>query len=130
MPPEERFVARFAAEPPQDPLPYGRWADTLQGEFMAACLRVDAEGADLGEAGSMKFVWGVPLLRGGTIATAELAGLTVDQCRVTENRFTLIAPDAYRSDYLEIALWDSKAGELARESLYEEDGDDEESEGT
>ena len=25
MPPEERFVPRFAAEPPQDELPYGRW---------------------------------------------------------------------------------------------------------
>ena len=36
MPPEERIVARFAAEPPQDPLPYGSWADTLQAEFLAA----------------------------------------------------------------------------------------------
>jgi hypothetical protein len=208
VPPEERFVARFAAEPPQDPLPYGRWADTLQAEFMAACLKIETEGQDLGETGSMTWfpdrtwagrtfvpatsrtstgldlygyvsftpgdadnepseffgwadftdevadrhpewkmdlceevvggwrgengevaamtlVWGVPLLRGGTIATAELAGLTVDQCRVTENRFTLLAPDAYRSDYLEIALWDSKAQELARESLYEEDDEDE-----
>ena len=53
MPPEERFVARFAAEPPQDPLPYGRWADTLQAEFLAACLRIDSEGQELGEAGSM-----------------------------------------------------------------------------
>ena len=26
MPPEDRFVPRFAAEPPQDLLPYGRWA--------------------------------------------------------------------------------------------------------
>src|ERR671928_240234 len=50
MPPEERIVCRFAAEPPQGPLPYGRWADRLQAEFLAACLRVDAEGADLGEA--------------------------------------------------------------------------------
>jgi hypothetical protein len=209
MPPEERFVARFAAEPPQDPLPYGRWADTLQGEFLAACLRVDAEGADLGEPGSMTWfpdrtwggrtfvpatsrtstglelfgyvsfapgdaenepgefyswadftdetadrhpewkmdlceevvggwrgevgevaamtlVWGVPLLRGGAIATAELAGLAVDQCRIAEDRFTLLAPDAYRSDYLEIALWDASGSELARESLYEEDDDDSE----
>ena len=28
MPPEDRFVPRFAAEPPQDLLPYGRWAQT------------------------------------------------------------------------------------------------------
>jgi len=209
VPPEDRFVARFSAEPPQDPLPYGRWADTLQGEFLAACLRIEAEEEDLGEAGSMTwfpdrtwagrtfipatsrtstgldlygyvsftpgdadrepadfyawadftdevadkhpewkmdlceeviggwrgengevaamtFVWGVPLLRGGAMATAELAGLTVDQCRVTEDRFTLLAPDAYRSDYLEIALWDASTSELARESLYEDDGEDDE----
>ena len=30
MPPEERFVPRFAAEPPQEGLPYGRWAERLQ----------------------------------------------------------------------------------------------------
>src|SRR5918999_2740792 len=51
MPPEERFVCRFAAEPPQGPLPYGRWAETLQAEFLEACLRIDSEGAELGEAG-------------------------------------------------------------------------------
>ena len=208
MPPEERTVARFAAEPPQDPLPYGRWADTLQAEFLAACLKIDSEGQELGEAGSMTWfpdrtwagrtfvpvtsrtangldlfgyvsyvpgesgdqpsdfyswadftdetsdrhpewkmdlceeviggwrgengevaamtlVWGVPIVRGGAIATGELAGLTVDQCKVTENRYTLIAPDAYRGDYLEIALYHISGSELARESLYEDDGEDE-----
>ena len=53
MPPEDRFVVRFGAEPPQDPLPYGRWADTLQAEFLAAALRIDTEGTELGDAGSM-----------------------------------------------------------------------------
>ena len=216
MPPEERFVCRFAAEPPQGPLPYGRWADTLQAEFLAACLRVDSEGQELGEAGAitwfpdrgwagrtyvpatartaggyeyygyvsftpgdpdadgedaepsdfyawadftdetaennpdwridlaeevvggwrgeggrvaaMTLVWGVPLLRGGTAATAELGGLTVDQCALTEDRFTLLAPDAYREDYLEVALWDARGEELTRESLYEEDEDEEDGE--
>jgi len=37
MPPEDRFVPRFAAEPPQDLLPYGRWSQTLTAEFLAAC---------------------------------------------------------------------------------------------
>ena len=50
MPPEERFVCRFAAEPPQEALPHGAWAQTLQAEFLGACLRIDAEGQDIGEA--------------------------------------------------------------------------------
>jgi hypothetical protein len=75
----------------------------------------------------MTLVWGVPMVRGGATATAELAGLTVDQCKVTENRFTLLAADAYRGDYLEIALYDGSASELARESLYEDDGEDDDS---
>jgi hypothetical protein len=205
MPPEDRFVCRFAAEPPQDPLPYGRWADTLQAEFLAACLKIDTEGTELGDPGELKWfpdrtwagrtfvpvtsrtangldlfgyvsyvpgedgaepgdfyswadftdetsernpdwkmdlceeviggwrgengevaamtlVWGVPMVRGGAIATAELAGLTVDQCVLASDRYTLIAPDAYRGDYLEIALWGMSGNELARESLYEDDG--------
>ena len=44
MPPVERFVCRFAAEPPQEALPHGAWAQTLHAEFLAACLRIDAEG--------------------------------------------------------------------------------------
>jgi hypothetical protein len=50
--------------------------------------------------------------------------LTVDQCTVAEERFTLLAPDAYREDYLEVALYDHKGNQLARESLYEDDGED------
>jgi hypothetical protein len=207
MPPEERFVCRFAAEPPQGPLPYGRWAEILQAEFLAACLKIDAEGEDLGEAGELSYypdrtwsgrtyvpvtarsttgfelygyvsftpgddadepsdfygwadftdvladdhpewkmdlteevvggwrgeqgkmaamtlVWGRPLIDGGTVVTAELARLTVDQCLVEDERFTLLAPDAYRDDYLEVALYDRKGSQLARESLYEDDGED------
>jgi hypothetical protein len=207
MPPEDRFVCRFAAEPPQDPLPYGRWAETLQAEFLQACLRVDADGEDLGEAGepvwfpdrtwsgrtyvpvsarsstgfelfgyvsftpgeedeepadfyawadftdetadkhpdwrvdlteevvggwrgeggkvaAMTLVWGRPLFDGAVVATAELARLTVDQSAIAEGRFTLLAPDAYRGDYLEVALYDAKGSQLARESLYEDDGED------
>jgi hypothetical protein len=207
MPPEDRFVCRFPAEPPQGPLPYGRWAETLQGEFLAACLRIDAEDEDIGEAGephwfpdrtwagrtyvpvttrsstgyelygyvsftpgdegeepadfyawadftdntvddnpdwrmdltdeviggwrgeqgkvaAMTLVWGRPLVDGSTVATAELARLTVDQCAIEDERFTLLAPDAYRGDYLEVALYDRKGNQLARESLYEDDGED------
>ena len=215
MPPEERFVCRFAAEPPQEGLPSGRWATTLQAEFLAACLRIetdpedevdigeigplayypdrtwtgrtyipitartstgldvfghvsyvppqpDADDPDLrdphdfvaaadytdetaeanpdwkldlcdeviggwrGESGrvaAMTLVWGRALTGGGAIATAELAGLAVDQCTLADDRFTLIAPDNYKSDFLEIQLWDRSGRELARESLYEDDGE-------
>ena len=74
----------------------------------------------------MTLVWGRPLLAGGRVATAELADLAVDQCELIEERFTLIAPDDYRGDLLEIKLFGSKGQELARESLYAGDDEDEE----
>jgi hypothetical protein len=70
-------------------------------------------------------VWGRPLVDGGAIVTAELADLAVDQCPLVEGRFTLIAPDAYRGDTLDVKLFDARGRELARESLYEEDDEDE-----
>src|ERR687893_319127 len=166
MPPVERFVCRFAAEPPQEALPHGSWAQTLQAEFLAACLRIDADGQDLGVAAEpsdfasradfteetaernpdwridvceevvgrwrgeggrsadMTLVWGVPLLSRAIVATAELAGLAVDQCALVDDRFTLVAPDNYRGDFLDVKLWDADGRELASESLYVDDEDD------
>ena len=215
MPPTERYVISFAAEPPQEALPYGRWADTLRDHFLTACRDIVTEDEDLGDAGDlawfpdrsyagrtyvpavartttgyelfgfvsfteggeqggrgpvdfetradytsetaetnpewkldindevvaqwrgeqghvadMTLVWGVPMIPGGAVVTAELANLAVDQCAVIEERFTLLAPDNYRSDLLEIKLWDKGGSELASESLYvdddDEDGKDEE----
>jgi hypothetical protein len=207
MPPTDRFVISFAAEPPQEPLPYGRWADTLAGHFRTAVRELEAEGepigqldteiawfpdrtyagrtyvpavartaggyevlgfvsfaegeqgpsdfqarvdftSDLAEANPdwkldlndevianwrgeqgktahMRLVWGAPLVPGGAIVTAELANLAVDQCELIEDRFTLIAPDDYRGDVLEIKLWSRSGDELASESFYddEEEGD-------
>jgi hypothetical protein len=207
VPPVERFVPRFAAEPPREGLPYGRWAERLGRELLAACLDLAETHEDLGEleeivwypdrswhgrtyvpatastsggyelfgyvryvpAGeeegepselsaqadftdqtaaanpqwtldlcdevigrwrghggeeaAMTLVWGRPLVAGGSVVTAELADLAVDQCELLENRFTLIAPDDYRHDLLEIKLWSPKGKQLASESLYE--GDDE-----
>jgi hypothetical protein len=208
VPPEDRFVPRFAAEPPQDLLPYGRWAERLQEEFLAACLRVDTEGEELGDPGdvvwypdrtwhgrtfvpataptstglelfgfvsyahggdgeepgdfhseadvtgdtaeanpdwaidlcdevigtwrgeqgkaaAMTLVWGRPMVEGAVVATAELAGLVVDQCVLVEGRFTLVAPDDYRGDTLDVKLFDRRGGEVASESLYTDDEDDE-----
>jgi hypothetical protein len=201
--PTDRLVCRFAAEPPQDLLPYGRWAERLGEEFLAACLRVETDGVELGEPGevawypdrtwhgrtyvpatvdtaggyqlfgyvcfvpgdeggqpddfdavadftdetaarnpdwkldlcdevvgrwrgedgreaSMTLVWGVPLKGEGSLVTADLAGLTVDQCVLMEGRFTLLAPDDYRNDTLEIKLYNRRGEVVAEESLYEE----------
>ena len=205
MPPEPRLVPRFAAEPPQDPPPYGRWEERLREEFLSAARQLDGP-EDLGEpdgivwypdrswhgrsyvpataatsggyelfgyvrylvgggergeviasvdfteetaernpdwkldlcdevigswrgeggaVAAMTLVWGRPLVSGGAIATAELAGLAVDQCELLDERFTLIAPDDYRQDLLDIKLFDSAGRELASESLYDaEDEDD------
>ena len=202
MPPTDRFVCCFAAEPSQEGIPYGRWAERLGQEFLAACLAVESEGEDLGEPGdilwypdrtwngrtyvpatsrtttnlelfgyvsfapglddgepedfaavadftdetaeanpdwqldlcdevlggwrgeqgnvaAMTLVWGRALVARGAVVTAELAGLVVDQAPVADGRFTLVAPDDYRGDTLEVLLWDARGNELARESLYD-----------
>jgi hypothetical protein len=209
MAPTDRFVPRFAAEPPQEGTPYGRWAHRLSDAFYRACDEVDADGEDLGEPGEITFypdrtyagrtyvpataptstglelfghvsfapaaegdepsdiaatadftaetaernpdwsldlsddviatwrgeegrvaqvtlVYGRPLRGAGAIVTAELADLAVDQCTLVEDRFTLIAPDDYRADTLEVKLFDTRGREVASESLYEDDGEDEE----
>ena len=38
----------FAPEPPQEPLPYGRWAEALAGHFLEAAGRIETD-EDLGE---------------------------------------------------------------------------------
>jgi len=70
-------------------------------------------------------VYGRPLRGAGAIVTAELADLAVDQCALVEDRFTLIAPDDYRADTLEVKLFDTRGREVARESLYEETDEEE-----
>jgi hypothetical protein len=54
MPPEERPIPRFVAEPPQEALPYGRWADALGDRFLEACRRIDSD-EDLGEPGAINW---------------------------------------------------------------------------
>ncbi len=76
-----------------------------------------------GARAQMTLVWGTPLVDGAAIATAELGGritVTVDQCPLADNRFTLIAPDDYRGDTLTVVAWDARNREVARESLYDE----------
>jgi len=43
---------------------------------------------------------------------------------LAEGRFTLLAPDDYRGDTLEIAAFERGGREVARESLYAEDDEE------
>ena len=54
MPPSERPIPAYIAEPPQEALPYGRWAEALTGHFRAACEAIDAD-EDLGEIGEPRW---------------------------------------------------------------------------
>jgi hypothetical protein len=61
VPPEDRPIPRFAAEPPQEGLPYGRWADALAAQFLEACRDIQSD-EDLGEPGDVSWfpdrTWG------------------------------------------------------------------------
>jgi hypothetical protein len=77
--------------------------------------------AEGGGVASMTLVWGRALVPGGSVATAELGELTVDECRLAGDCFTLLAPDDLNGNLLEVRLYDATGGELARESLYAEE---------
>ena len=79
-----------------------------------------------GKAAAMTLVWGRPLVDGGAVVTGELADLAVDQCPLLEGRFTLLAPDDYRGDTLDVKVFDRRGSELAHESLYTEDDEEDE----
>jgi len=49
MPPEQRPIPRFIAEPAHDALPYGRWADQLRSLFMDAVGEIDTDGEEIGK---------------------------------------------------------------------------------
>jgi hypothetical protein len=203
MPPSERPIPRFLAEPPQEGLPYGRWAELLAERFREACAAIDTD-EDIGEAqditwfpdrtyggrtyvpattptstgyeiygfvsftrehegaeatgfdayadftdetaeanpdwqldlsdqelgpwrgpqgrrGEVTLAWGVALVANGAVATAELGPTTTDQCVLVEDRFTLVSLDNYTGDFLEVKLYGERGGELASESLYEDE---------
>jgi hypothetical protein len=41
VPPTDRPLPRFVAEPPHELEPYGRWAERLAETFLATCARID-----------------------------------------------------------------------------------------
>jgi hypothetical protein len=206
MPPDERPIPRFIAEPAQEALPYGRWSETLGSHFLEACRLIETD-EDLGEPGDIAWfpdrtwggrtyvpataptsngyelfgyvsytrehegaeatdfaaladwtdetaeanpdwqldlsdqelatwrgpqgrrgeitlVWGVAITQNGVVVTSELGPTTTDQCALVEDRFTLISLDNYTGDYIEIKLWGAGGGEVASESLYEEEDEE------
>jgi len=213
MPELERFLPRYAAEPPQETAPYGRWAQRLTEAFLAAAREIELDpeeewpeegvgepgdprwfpdrtwhgrtfvpvstrtstGLELyghvryvpadadneprglegeadvtaevaesnpdwridlceavvgswrgdGDTAAMTLVWGRPLVDGGAEALALLDGIVVDRCTIRDGAFTLLAPDDYQGDTLEISVLDAKGREVARESLYADDDEDE-----
>jgi len=74
-----------------------------------------------GGVASMTLVWGRALVSGGSVATAELGELTVDECPLSGDSFTLLAPDDLDGKLLEVRLYGPAGDELARESLYAEE---------
>ncbi len=201
MPPSERPIPRYIAEPPQEPLPYGRWEEALVERFVAACRAIEtdeelgepsqvvwfpdrsiggrtyvpasaststgfevfgfvsyarehsgAEATDFdaradytdetveanpewtldlrdeeigpwrgqeGRTGEVALVWGDALVNGGVVATAELGPTTTDQCKLVDDRFTLVSLDNYTGDLVAVKLWGPRGDELASESLYD-----------
>ena len=63
-----------------------------------------------------------------TLATAELGPTTTDVCELLDGRFTLVSLDDYTGDYVEVRLYGAGGRELARESPYAEEGDEDEDE--
>ena len=76
---------------------------------------------DRGQVAAMTLIWGVPFERRGRLVTAQLGPTTVDETEVVGERFTLLAPDAYDDEYLDVVLADGAGNELVRESLYEDE---------
>lgn len=74
-----------------------------------------------GSVASMTLVWGRSMVSGGSVATAELSEQTVDQCALSGDHFTLLAPDDFAGMLLEVRLYSADGEELARESLYAEE---------
>lgn len=85
--------------------------------------------ADGDRGGDVTLIWGTPLVRGAIAATAELAGEVVDQAAVNDGRFTLLAVDAVEgfgdAVFLDVKLWDRRLREVAAESLYADEDEDE-----
>ena len=74
MPPAERPLPCYAAEPPQEPLPYGRWGEALGEHFRVAAAGIETD-EELGEPGDITWfpdrTWGGRTYVPATAPTSE-----------------------------------------------------------
>lgn len=72
MAPSSRPIPMFAAEPPQEPLPYGRWGEALAEHFIRAAGKIETD-QELGEPGDVTWfpdrTWGGRTYVPGTAST-------------------------------------------------------------
>jgi hypothetical protein len=116
-----------AEDPEEEPTEFAAYADfTEQTAEQNPDWELDLSDEVVGtwhglgdDIASMTLVWGRSLIGGGAIATAELGGVSVDECPVDDRRFTLLGPDDYAGELLEVHLYSADGDRLARESLYE-----------
>jgi hypothetical protein len=120
------FVTPGEGEEPSDFDAYADFTDETADRNPDWQLDISDEviGGWRGEAGAvaaMTLVWGRSMVGDGAIVTAELGELTVDQCSLVGDSFTLIAADNLDGELLELRLYSTAGEELARESLYAEE---------
>lgn len=108
MPPDERPIPRFIAEPPQEAIAYGRWAEMLGEHFLEASRRIETE-EDLGEPGEITWfpdrTWGGRTYMPATAPTSngyELFGYV---------SFTREHEGAPAEDYAALADWTDETAE-------------------
>ena len=77
-----------------------------------------------GRVAAMTLVWGVPLVRDGLIATAELAAWPSTSARWSTTASRCWRPTRTAATTSRSACGTSAASELAAESLYEDDDED------
>src|ERR1700735_2766269 len=106
MPPVERSVPSSVAEPPQEGLPYGRWAERLEEELLACWAALDTDGAELGEPGEIAWYpdrgWHGRPYGPATLITPKGAGRAGRDCLVPRQR---LARTPLRAGHLDHDQW-------------------------
>ena len=108
MPIDDRPIPRFVAEPPQEALPYGRWADTLAEHFLEQCRELEAD-EDLGEPGEI--TWFPDRTYGGRTFIPATAPTSTGYELFGYVSFTREHEGAGASDFAALADWTDETAE-------------------